>query len=90
MKTAAPHLALVGDEPTPVGLAAVYRAYSSYVAAVAFRLLGRDDEIDDVVQDVFLVAARGLDRLREPAAVKGWLATVAVRISMRRLRRRRL
>ncbi|MEO6953799.1 MAG: sigma-70 family RNA polymerase sigma factor [Polyangia bacterium] len=90
MKSGVPHLKLVGAEPAPVGLAAVYRAYASYVAAVVFRLLGRDDEIDDVVQDVFLAAARGLERLREPEATKGWLATVAVRLSMRRLRRRRL
>jgi RNA polymerase sigma-70 factor (ECF subfamily) len=72
------------------GLDAVFRRYSRYVAAVAFRLLGRDDEVDDVVQEVFLAALSGLGRLREPEAVKGWLATVTVRTVARRLRRRRL
>ena len=60
-------------------LEAAFRRYSRYVAAVALRLLGRDDEVDDVVQEVFLAALRGLERLREPEAVKGWLATVTVR-----------
>jgi RNA polymerase sigma-70 factor (ECF subfamily) len=53
-------------------------------------LLGRDAEIDDVVQEVFVNAMRGLRGLREPAAIKGWLATIAVRVVRRKLRRRRL
>jgi RNA polymerase sigma-70 factor, ECF subfamily len=71
-------------------VAAAFRRYSRYVAAVALRLIGRDDELDDVVQEVFLAALRGLPRLREAEAVKGWLATVTVRVAGRRLRRRRL
>lgn len=34
-------------------------------------------EVDDVVQDVFLVALRKLHSLREPAAFAGWLITIA-------------
>jgi RNA polymerase sigma-70 factor, ECF subfamily len=52
-------------------LDALFRRYSAYVAAVALRLLGRDDEVDDVVQEVFLAALRGLRQLREEGAVKG-------------------
>jgi RNA polymerase sigma-70 factor (ECF subfamily) len=68
----------------------LFRRYSSYVAAVAYRLLGRDEEVDDTVQEVFLAAVRGLGSLRDPDAVKGWLARVAVRSARRRLRKRRL
>lgn len=89
MSAREPRLRLV-DRPPPSGLLEVYRAYSAYVAAIVYRLLGRDHEVDDIVQEVFVAAAGGLDRLREPDAVKGWLATVAVRLSMRRLRWRRL
>lgn len=67
-----------------------FRRHSRYVAAVALRLLGRDSEIDDVVQDVFLAAMKGLRQLRDPQAARGWLATVTVRIARRRLRVRRL
>src|SRR5262249_23976092 len=73
-----------------LSLELVFRRYSRYGAAVALRLLGRDDEIDDVVQEVFLQAVRGLERLREPEAVKGWLATVTVRVAGRKLRLRRV
>jgi RNA polymerase sigma-70 factor (ECF subfamily) len=81
-------------EPAPARAAtpleAIFRQYSRYVAAIAMRLLGRDDEVDDVVQEVFLAAMKGVEQLREPEAVKGWLATVTVRIASRRLRVRRM
>jgi hypothetical protein len=36
----------------------LFQQYAPYVAAVALRLLGRDDELEDLVQDVFVVALR--------------------------------
>lgn len=68
----------------------VYRDYSGYVAALAYRILGRDAEVEDVVQDVFLAAVSGLHRLRDPGALKGWLASATVNVASRRLRRRKL
>jgi RNA polymerase sigma-70 factor (ECF subfamily) len=72
----------------PGDLDAVFRRYAPYVARIGARLLGRADEIDDLVQDVFLDAIRGLRSLREPGAIRGWLATVAVRHARRKLRLR--
>lgn len=69
---------------------AVFRRFAPYVARIGLRLLGRHEEIDDLVQDVFLDAQRGLDELREPGAIKGWLATVTVRKAQRRLKLRRM
>ena len=89
MQRAAPLLAIMNDSAA-YSVDEAFRRYSRYVAAVALRLLGRDDEVDDVVQEVFLAALRGLGRLREPEAVKGWLATVTVRVARRRLWRRRV
>lgn len=77
------------DDP-PCGLEDCYRRYSGYVASIGLRLLGRHEEVDDLVQDVFLAAMRGLDQLRERQAVKGWLATVTVRLATRRLRARKV
>jgi len=71
-------------------LDAVFRRFAPYVARIGARLLGRADEVDDLVQDVFLDAVRGLRALREPAAIRGWLATVTVRHARRRLQRRAL
>jgi RNA polymerase sigma-70 factor (ECF subfamily) len=67
----------------------VFRRYSPYVARIALRLLGNDGEVDDLVQDVFIEAHRGLPSLREPGALGGWLARICVRRATRRLRRRR-
>lgn len=73
--------------PTLDGL---YRRYASHVASIGFRLLGRDTEVDDLVQDVFIEAMRGISRVREPEAIKGWLSIVAVRMARKRLRMRRV
>jgi RNA polymerase sigma-70 factor, ECF subfamily len=84
----------VADEPKPEAAAldidSVFRRYAAYVAAIAHRLLGRDHEVDDTVQEVFVIAVRGLSQLRDPGAVKGWLARVTVRCARRRLRVRRM
>ena len=69
---------------------ALYRRYASYVASIAVRLVGRDAELDDLVQDVFIEVLRGLPKLRDPRAFKGWLAQITVRTSTRRLRQRNL
>ena len=68
----------------------LFRRYSSYVATIGIRLLGRDDELDDLVQEVFIEAYRGFHQLRSPDAAKAWLARITVRRAIRRLRRRRL
>ncbi len=74
----------------PPSLEEAFRAYHRYVGAVALRILGRPSEVDDLVQEVFVEAARGWHAIRDPGAVKGWLARVTVRTAQRRLRRRRL
>jgi RNA polymerase sigma-70 factor (ECF subfamily) len=68
----------------------LYRRYAPYVGSIAVRLLGRYGEVDDLVQDVFVQVLRGLKQLREPAAVRGWLAQITVRTATRRLRQRNL
>jgi RNA polymerase sigma-70 factor (ECF subfamily) len=83
--------ALEVTEPAddPLDFDSVFRRYSPYVAAVAHRLLGRDADVDDTVQEVFMVAVRGLSSVRDPLAVKSWLARIAVRTARRRLQMRR-
>lgn len=78
----------LADAVDPSDLDAVFRRFAPYVAKIGGRLLGRADEVDDLVQDVFLDAIRGLRSLREVGAMRAWLATVTVRHARRRLRRR--
>ena len=68
----------------------LYATYAEYVAGLGFRLLGRSNEVDDLVQDVFLAALAGVGAVLEPLAIKGWLATLTVRLAGRRLRRRKI
>jgi len=72
----------------PLTLEEAFRSYASYVARVAYRILGREGEVEDVVQDVFLKAHRGLASVRDPGAIKAWLATLTVRVARRRIRSR--
>ena len=78
------------EESASERLDALYSEYSRYVAAIGLRLVGNDAEVDDLVQDVFLDAVRGIDKLREPEAIRGWLATLTVRTARRKLRRNRV
>lgn len=79
-------------QPHEVGssLDEVYRRYCPYVAAVILKLTGRGTDVEDLVQDVFVEAARGIKGLRQPEAIKGWLATIAVRTARRTLRVRKV
>jgi RNA polymerase sigma-70 factor (ECF subfamily) len=85
MDRASPVLVLLPTAPAS-GVEAYFRAYSGYVSAIALRLLGRRQDVDDVVQEVFLAAIESLPKLREREAAKAWLATVTVRVVARRLR----
>lgn len=78
------------DPGHPDFLAACFRRYAPYVARIGYRLLGERAEVEDLVQDVFVDAQRGLGQLRDPRAVKAWLSMVAVRRARRRLRARKL
>lgn len=79
-----------GEARAPPTLEAAYREHAGYLASLALRVLGRDDEVDDVVHDVFLGAARTLNSVRDPGAVRAWLGTFTLRVARKKLRRRRL
>jgi RNA polymerase sigma-70 factor (ECF subfamily) len=79
-------------EPTydELSLEALYEQYASFVGAMASRILGRAVEVDDVVQDVFASAVRGLKRREDAREIRSWLAKVTVRRCVRQLRFRRV
>ena len=74
---------------SPDALDEVYRLYARYVAAIGFRLLGNDSELEDLVQETFISVAQGIGSLRDPSVFKSWLGTIAVRAALRRRARRR-
>src|ERR1044071_10506781 len=74
--------------PAALTLDAAFRAHAGFVASVALRVLGRPGEVDDLVQDVFLRILPRLGELRDPAAVRAWLAVITARLARRPLCRR--
>ena len=68
--------AAAGDERA---FATLYRKHARYVAGLAFRLLGSSNELDDVVQETFLICLSGLAALKDPSKLRSWLLTIAVR-----------
>lgn len=87
---AALHMVPAALPAAPLVLEQLFKDHARFVAAVVLRVLGRDHEVDDVVQEVFLDAMSGLPRVHTPAAIRGWLKTVAVRKAYRHLRKRRV
>ena len=55
---------------------ALYERYGRVVHALLLSRVSRD-EVDDLVQDVFLTAWKRLDDLRDAAAFGGWIAMIA-------------
>jgi RNA polymerase sigma-70 factor (ECF subfamily) len=69
---------------------ALFRRHARLANGLAFRLLGRDQEVDDIVQDAYVTVLDSLNRLQDPQAFASFLASVVVRRIARVLRRRRL
>jgi RNA polymerase sigma-70 factor, ECF subfamily len=65
--------ARAGDESA---FARLYERYGRIVHALLLARIARD-EVEDLVQDVFLTAWKRLDDLRDPAAFGGWIAMIA-------------
>jgi RNA polymerase sigma-70 factor (ECF subfamily) len=68
----------------------LFRRHAQFVAAVAFRVGRSRDEVDDVVQETFVLAFRRLAQLNDPKAFRGWLAQIAISLLHRRFRFSRL
>jgi RNA polymerase sigma-70 factor, ECF subfamily len=84
----APHVGPIGDAEDEVALVLAARSgdrgafgvlYERYGRMVHGVLLARvpRGQVEDLVQDVFLVALRRLESLRDPARFGGWLAIIA-------------
>jgi RNA polymerase sigma-70 factor (ECF subfamily) len=68
----------------------LYRRHAPYLLAISVRLLSDHREGEEVVQDTFVRAFEQLGTLHDPAALRPWLARIAVSLVRRRLRRGRL
>lgn len=70
-------LARDGD---PVAFRLLVERYQPMARARARTLCANPSDVDDVVQESFLRAFIGLDRLRDPDRFAGWLASIVVNV----------
>ncbi|RFA23345.1 RNA polymerase sigma factor [Subtercola boreus] len=86
------------DDRTIVGRAAdgdvrafevLVRRYGPLMRAYATRVLGSNDETDDVVQESFITAWQQLSTLTDAGVVKSWLMRIVSRKSIDRIRARK-
>lgn len=84
----------VGDEilaawqaKDPNAFRMLFRAYRALVYGVLRNLLGRDSELEDVVQTSFLEVFRSLDSFEGRSKLSSWVARVALHTGYHHLRR---
>ena len=78
--------AQAGDQ---IAFQRLYVAHRGEVHRIVFRLLGPTDDLEDVIQDVFLQVHRSISNFRGQAKFSTWLHRVAVNVTLQYLRRKR-
>jgi RNA polymerase sigma-70 factor (ECF subfamily) len=74
----------------PRAVAKLFDLYGAHVERVLVRTIGRDHELDDMVQDVFLGAYKsGANYLGNDDQLKAWISRIAVFTARGYLRKRR-
>jgi RNA polymerase sigma-70 factor (ECF subfamily) len=66
----------------------LYRAHRRQVAANLYRVIGDRTDLDDLVQEVFVIAFRGLSRFRKESRLSTWLYRICANVALGRIRSR--
>src|SRR5215216_868640 len=67
----------------------LYHRFRRQVAGNLYRVLGDRNDLDDLVQEVFVIAFRGLDKFRGDARLSTWLYRICVNVALGRIRTRK-
>lgn len=78
--------AQAGDERA---FANLVKDYHAFVYAIVGGVLDNLDDVEEVVQDTFVNAYRGLPQLKDTATFKGWLTEIARNCARDRLRKQK-
>jgi len=63
-----------------------YTRFRRQVTANLYRVMNDRTDLDDLVQEVFVIAFRGLDRFRGEARLSTWLYRVCVNVALGKIR----
>ena len=72
----------------PSARAALFERHAEHVRRILVRVLGLDQEIPDLLQEVFLTALSGVEKLEDPSALRSWLTSIAVHSARGLIRKR--
>jgi RNA polymerase sigma-70 factor (ECF subfamily) len=90
-------LTFVGDEHAllqalraghPGAAAAFYDQHAHRISRTLRSALGADEDIPDLLQEVFIRAIDGIGKLREVDRIGGWLSSIAIFVARAQIRRR--
>jgi len=66
-----------------------YHRFRRQVAGNLYRVLGDRTDLDDLVQEVFVIAFRGMERFRGDSKLSTWLYRICVNVALGRIRTRK-
>lgn len=75
--------------PQPLDIDAAFRAHGAFVARVVQRLVGPGPHVDDLTQEVFIVAYKKRHDFEGRSSVQTWLYAIARNLCFRHLRSQR-
>jgi RNA polymerase sigma-70 factor, ECF subfamily len=88
-------LPFVGDEAAlaralraghPGAAAAFYDAHARHVLRTLRSMLGADEDVPDLLQEVFMRGFNGIGKLRDIGRTRSWLTKIAIFVATHRLR----
>jgi len=77
-------------EGSTAAFALLYDRFAGMVRGLLLRVMGHEEGVDDLAQDVFLTVVRRCGDIRRPESLRAFVHGVAVRTAKDELRRRRL
>jgi RNA polymerase sigma-70 factor, ECF subfamily len=83
-------LVLASRAGEPWAQEALFRRHAPMVNGLAYRIMGRDSDLDDIVQEAFVQAFNGLHRLEDPQSFAKWMGSIVVHVASKVLRRRKM
>jgi len=72
----------------PTALAEFHDRFALPVRRVLWGILGPDQDLSDLHQDVFVTALQSIDGLKQPEALPGWLKSIAVHTARKCIEKR--
>ena len=75
------------DEAEITDFDTVVEKYTNFVYNVAFKMMGKPEDAEDVAQDAFISAYRAFDRFRGESRLTTWLYRITVNAALMKLRK---